>query len=257
MLSSTTLALQTIALVSDAGTPGISDPGLALAAECVAKGYSVVPVPGACAAIAAISISALDAREFTFFGFLPRGGKSRRQKLLEIAAEQRSCVLYEAPHRIVSTLNGLVDAGAGKRLCVCAREVHACYKNHINTNHHLYRSPISCDVQLTKRYEESYRGELQNAALWFESVVEREGRVRGEFTVVLGPMDESTLHSKKLQAKEAEAERVCASVCLGKRLVSHHPFYALPGESAAQGSVQSGRVGLSRRQTGRFNVGSS
>ena len=145
---------QSVALVSDAGTPGISDPGFALAAECAARGHGIVSVPGACAAVAAVSICGLDAREFTFFGFVPRAGRARRQKLSEIAAERRACVLYEAPHRLVSTLNGLANAGAAQRPCICARE-------------------------LTKVYEESWRGAVAEAAAWFASVAERDGRVRG------------------------------------------------------------------------------
>jgi len=176
-------ANQSVALVSDAGTPGISDPGLEIAAQCIAHGHPLVPVPGACAATAALSVSALDAREFTFFGFVPRAGRSRREKVRQIANERRACVLYEAPHRVVSTLTAIAEAGAAHRQCVCSRE-------------------------LTKVHEEHFRGDVSEAAERFAAVTAQEGRVRGEFTIVLAPLDRETTHAMDEEAKEEKASRV-------------------------------------------------
>ena len=96
--------------MSDAGTPGISDPGALLAAECAAAGVPLVPVPGACAAIAALSISGFAAAGFRFGGFLPRAGRGRREALAALVADERAAVLYESPHRVVATLRELADA---------------------------------------------------------------------------------------------------------------------------------------------------
>ena len=172
-----------VAVVSDAGTPCISDPGFALASESASRGFPVVSVPGPCAAVAAVSVCGYDAREFTFFGFLPRTGRNRREKLAEVASERRACVLYEAPHRIVSVLEGLAAAGAARRPCVCARE-------------------------LTKIHEESYRGEVGQAAQFFSAIAEREGRVRGEFTVVLGPMEQAAARRLDEEDEAGKAQLV-------------------------------------------------
>ena len=91
-LSSLLASGLSVAVVSDAGTPGISDPGLALATECAARGVPIVPVPGPCAAVAAISVAGVSATEFVFAGFVARGGKSRRSKVAEISAEPRAVV---------------------------------------------------------------------------------------------------------------------------------------------------------------------
>lgn len=178
-----------VAVVSDAGTPGISDPGLALAAECARRGFPVVPVPGPCAAVAAVSVSGFAATEFVFGGFLPRGGRTRRQRVAELASERRAVVLYEAPHRMLETLGDLIEAGAAEREVVCAREI-------------------------TKLHEEFHRGTVASARAWYASVVERDGKLRGEFTVVIAPIDAATLELRRGEAaadaegRAAEAVRV-------------------------------------------------
>ncbi|CAB1104795.1 unnamed protein product [Ectocarpus sp. CCAP 1310/34] len=103
---------KSVAVVSDAGTPGISDPGMELAAACAAEGLRVVPVPGACAAVAAVSVAGFPSHEFVFFGFVSgkRGSAVRRRKLAEIAQEPRTCIMYESPHRIADTLGALLKA---------------------------------------------------------------------------------------------------------------------------------------------------
>jgi 16S rRNA (cytidine1402-2'-O)-methyltransferase len=130
---------ESIALVSDAGTPLVSDPGFLLVAAAVAAGIVVTPVPGPNAAIAALSASGLPCDRFGFEGFLPARAAARRRRLAELAAEPRTLVLYEAPHRIADCLADLASAcGGGRRACV-AREI-------------------------TKRFETFYRGTLEELA---------------------------------------------------------------------------------------------
>ena len=99
----------TVALTTDAGTPGISDPGFGLVRACLERGIEVLPVPGCCAAVAALSISGFDTREFAFYGFLPRERKDLREKLREIAAGVKIAVVHESPFRIIGLLEVLAE----------------------------------------------------------------------------------------------------------------------------------------------------
>jgi 16S rRNA (cytidine1402-2'-O)-methyltransferase len=131
---------ESIGLVSDAGTPLVSDPGYLLVAAAIEAGITVSPVPGPNAAIAALCASGLPCERFSFEGFLPARAAARRRRLAEIAAEPRTLVLYEAPHRIAECLDDLVAAcGESRRACI-AREI-------------------------TKRFETFYRGSLGELAL--------------------------------------------------------------------------------------------
>jgi len=112
-----------VALVSDAGTPLVSDPGYRLVAAAGAAGIAVVPVPGACAAIAALSVAGVPTDRFVFEGFLPPKAAARRARLAALAAESRTLVFYEAPHRVVETLQDLAAAFGGDRPAVLAREL--------------------------------------------------------------------------------------------------------------------------------------
>lgn len=134
-----------MALVTDAGTPLLSDPGARLVQAAIEAGVKVVPVPGASALLAALVASGLDATRFTFYGFLARTGAGRKQALDEIAALTHTAVLYEAPGRLVATLRALEDAGAGGpgRTAVVARE-------------------------MTKQFEELRRGTLGDLAAYYE-----------------------------------------------------------------------------------------
>lgn len=130
---------ESLALISDAGTPLVSDPGYLLVAAAIASGIAVTPVPGPSAAIAALSAAGLPCDRFCFEGFLPARASARRRRLAELAAETRTLVLYEAPHRIAECLEDLASAcGAERRACV-AREI-------------------------TKRFETFYRGSLGELA---------------------------------------------------------------------------------------------
>jgi len=146
---------QRVALVADAGMPGISDPGERLVAAAVAAGYPVEVVPGPSASLAALVVSGLPAGRFAFEGFLPRKGSGRTERLAAVAAEPRTTVLYEAPHRLARTLSDLAAACGGTRRVVVARE-------------------------LTKLHEEVWRGTLEGAAAWAA-----ERRPPGEVAIVL------------------------------------------------------------------------
>ena len=147
-----------VAIVSDAGTPGISDPGARIVRAAIDAGYDVSAVPGPSAAIMALTISGLAAERFVFEGFIPRKGTDRAARLAEIAAERRTTVIYEAPHRVLRTLDDLRDVCGDDRVVVVTRE-------------------------LTKLYEEVVRGPLGTIDI---------GGPRGEYVLVLdgAPIDD-------------------------------------------------------------------
>jgi 16S rRNA (cytidine1402-2'-O)-methyltransferase len=144
-----------VALVTDAGTPLVSDPGARLVSAVIAAGHGVVPVPGPSAALAALVASGLPAEPFTFYGFLARSGRGRSDRLDEIAALPHTAVLYESPARLVGLLEELSERSGADRRVAVARE-------------------------LTKIHEEVVRGTLPEVASRY-----RDGGVRGEVVVVL------------------------------------------------------------------------
>jgi 16S rRNA (cytidine1402-2'-O)-methyltransferase len=144
-----------VAVVTDAGMPGISDPGERLVRAAAADGHVVEVVPGPSAAVAALVASGLPTGRFVFEGFLPRRGSGRTQRLSELADERRTIVLYEAPHRMARTLADLSTAFGGDRRIAVARE-------------------------LTKLHEEVWRGTLGDAVEWAA-----RQEPRGEFVIVL------------------------------------------------------------------------
>jgi 16S rRNA (cytidine1402-2'-O)-methyltransferase len=125
-----------IALVSDAGTPAVSDPGFELVRAVAAAGFEIIAIPGPCAAIAALSIGALPTDRFCFEGFLPARGAARRARLGSLANEARTIVLYEAPHRVRETLEDCAAVFGGERNATVAREIT---KLHETT----YRGPLA------------------------------------------------------------------------------------------------------------------
>ena len=114
---------ESFALVSDAGTPLVSDPGARLVRAAIDAGIRVVPIPGASALLAALVASGLSSERFTFYGFLPRTGRERRRALDEIVVARHTSVVYESPARLVDTLGDLEERGAGTRQSVVAREM--------------------------------------------------------------------------------------------------------------------------------------
>ncbi|WP_139492609.1 16S rRNA (cytidine(1402)-2'-O)-methyltransferase [Brevibacillus dissolubilis] len=145
-----------IALVSDAGLPAISDPGADLVRDATAEGITVIPIPGANAALTGLIASGLPTDRFVFAGFLPRDKKPRTQELQRLRKYPETLLFYEAPHRIVKTLEAIYEAW-GDRNVVLARE-------------------------LTKRYEEFSRGRLSELIAWLG---EGEGEIRGEFCMIV------------------------------------------------------------------------
>jgi 16S rRNA (cytidine1402-2'-O)-methyltransferase len=144
-----------VAFVTDAGTPGISDPGERLVAAAVDAGIAVELVPGPSAVIAALVLSGLPTARFVFEGFLPRKGRERAERLADLAAEQRTTVLYEAPHRLAPTVADLAEACGGERRIAIARE-------------------------LTKRFEDVWRGTLAEAVVRSSTM-----EARGEHVLVV------------------------------------------------------------------------
>ncbi|TWH46841.1 16S rRNA (cytidine1402-2'-O)-methyltransferase [Sporomusa sp. KB1] len=145
---------ESIALVSDAGMPGISDPGVDLVRMAIANGIPVVPLPGPNAALTALIASGMDTALFTFVGFLPKTTKHRRQLLEKLANCPYTLVFYEAPHRVRATLEELITS-FGDRQAVAARE-------------------------LTKKFEEFVRGSLYTLGQHFS-----QNQPRGEFTIIV------------------------------------------------------------------------
>jgi 16S rRNA (cytidine1402-2'-O)-methyltransferase len=168
---------QRVAVITDAGMPGISDPGERVVRAAVAAGYAVEVVPGPSAAISALVLSGLPTGRWVFEGFLPRRGSGRSERLVELAGERRTIVIYEAPHRLVRTLEDLGSALGPDRPVVVARE-------------------------LTKMHEEVWRGRLDAAlAHWLQVAP------RGEFVLVVAgapPPTEAT--DEELAAAVADEE---------------------------------------------------
>ena len=152
---------ENIALVSDAGTPAISDPGFMLVRECVKQGVSVECLPGATAFVPALVNSGLPNDKFCFEGFLPVK-KGRQTKLKELAAEMRTMVFYESPFRVLKTLKDLSENMGADR-------------------------PVSVSREISKLYEETVRGTLQDAITHF--LVHEP---KGEFVIVLGGLEKQT-----------------------------------------------------------------
>ena len=127
------LAGESCALVTDAGTPAISDPGEELVAQCAAQDIPVVPIPGACAFVNALAVSGLPTTRFTFEGFLPMNKKNRRAHLESLLGEERTMVFHEAPHKLLSTLTDFQDAfGPDRRISLC-RELTKLHEEVVRT----------------------------------------------------------------------------------------------------------------------------
>lgn len=123
-----------IALVSDAGTPGICDPGEEVIKKCIDLGINVVPIPGACAMINSLICSGIDTKEFTFLGFLPLNKSSRKNKLEEIENSNKTIIIYEAPHKLETTLKDLKEILSKNRRIVLAREITKIHEEFIRGN---------------------------------------------------------------------------------------------------------------------------
>ena len=175
---------ETVVCVSDAGLPGIADPGGDLARRAIAEGIPVTPLPGANAALSALICAGLPLDGFTFVGFLPRKEKKRREVLTRIAAYPETLIFYEAPHRLRDALAALVDAlGAQRRACA-ARE-------------------------LTKKFEELRRTTLGDLLVHY-----REHEPRGEFVLIVAGADESAVAADAAEEMSL-TERYAAHIAKG------------------------------------------
>ena len=152
-----------IALVTDAGTPAISDPGEEIVKEALKEDIEVIPVPGACALITALIASGMNTKEFKFIGFLPLNKKNRKEKIEEIEKETQTIILYEAPHKLLGTLEDLKGIVADRKV-VLAKE-------------------------LTKIHEEFIRGTIQE-------LLEKVKEPKGEFIILIEGADKSDKERK-------------------------------------------------------------
>jgi len=180
-----------VAVVSDAGTPGISDPGERLVRAAIDADAIVSAIPGACAAISALVTSGLPTERFVMEGFLPRRGQERTDRLTDIAAEHRTIVLYEAPHRIARTLADLTEVCGGDR-------------------------QISISRELTKMHEETVRSTLSDLAI---------GEPRGEYVIVIAgrtrevePITEESIRDALDAALQTGLSRRDAAAEVSRRL---------------------------------------
>ncbi|WP_104401295.1 16S rRNA (cytidine(1402)-2'-O)-methyltransferase [Vibrio penaeicida] len=167
-----------IALVSDAGTPLISDPGYHLVNQCRQAGVKVVPLPGACAVVTALSAAGLPSDRFSFEGFLPPKSKGRKDKFLEIAKAERTCIFYESPHRIMDSLKDMLEILGSDREVVLARE-------------------------LTKTYETIQGMPLGELIPWIE---ENDNRKKGEMVLLI--------HGHREQATEEIPDEVTRTLSI-------------------------------------------
>lgn len=155
-----------IALITDAGTPAISDPGEVLVCKCQEAGVPVTSLPGCCALITALTLSGLPTRRFCFEAFLPTDKKERRQILEELRSETRTIILYEAPHHLKKTLTELYEVLGNRRVTLCR--------------------------ELTKKFETVLPTTLEEAIAFYE-----ENEPRGEYVLVLEGADRSELEAEK------------------------------------------------------------
>ncbi len=156
-----------VALITDAGTPAISDPGQVLTDMCHEAGIKVTSLPGPCALVTALAMSGLDSRRFVFEGFLPSDKKSRRQVISDLTNEKRTIIIYEAPHHLKATLSELNEKLGDRKIAICR--------------------------ELTKKFEEVVRTTLAEAAAFYIS-----HEPRGEYVLVLEGADDKSVPDESL-----------------------------------------------------------
>lgn len=177
-----------IALISDAGTPLINDPGYHLVKTVVTNGVQVIPIPGACAAIAALSAAGLPTDKFVFEGFLPAKSNAQLQRLQELVTETRTMIFYESPHRLLQTIKNMLEVFGADRYGVIAKE-------------------------LTKVFETIYSNTLIEIQNWLLTEPERQ---KGEFVILLKGAEKTVtinpeiLHILKILAKDLPVKQAAA-----------------------------------------------
>jgi 16S rRNA (cytidine1402-2'-O)-methyltransferase len=191
-----------VALVSEAGMPGVSDPGYELTLAALAAGHEVSPVPGASASVAAVAASGLPSRQFIFLGFLPRRSAERRRLFESVAEERRTLVAFESPHRVQAALSDIRAALGDRRIAVCR--------------------------ELTKLHEEIFRGSVSAA-------IDHFTEPRGEFTLVIEgdtghvpEADDEELRSELRRLREAGVSARDAATQVARRTgVARRRVYTL------------------------------
>ncbi|MGQ0813581.1 MAG: 16S rRNA (cytidine(1402)-2'-O)-methyltransferase [Gemmatimonadota bacterium] len=206
-----------LAIVSDAGTPLLSDPGARIVQAVIEAGHDVVPIPGASALLAALVASGVDPEPFTFFGFLPRSGRERKQRLSEIATLRHTVVIYEAPGRVAKLLEDLIAVAGDERRVTVGREI-------------------------TKLHETFVRGTLREAYAYYQ-----DQQVRGEVAVVLAgapeakPEDQETaalVMARELLATGASPRDAAKQIARSLN-VARNRAYEITQGIAAEGSPDS------------------
>jgi 16S rRNA (cytidine1402-2'-O)-methyltransferase len=194
---------ETVTLITDAGTPGISDPGSRIVRAVIDAGHNVSAVPGPSAFVMALIVSGFDTTRFVFEGFVPRSGRERATRLAAIAAESRTTVLYEAPHRVERTITDLAAACGDQRGVAVARE-------------------------LTKIYESVWRGSLVDAVAHL-----RDTTPRGEYVIVLqgapprGEVSDDEIRSALHLALEGHSRKDAVEAVVGQLEVPKRRVYDL------------------------------
>ncbi|MCI0477172.1 MAG: 16S rRNA (cytidine(1402)-2'-O)-methyltransferase, partial [Anaerolineales bacterium] len=170
-----------VAVISEAGTPGLSDPGYELVCAALARDFRVVPIPGANALTAALVASGLPTDQFVFLGFLPRQKSARRKFLQSVADEPRTLIAYEAPHRVRASLDDIAEMFGNRAICI-ARE-------------------------LTKMYEEFFRGNVDQAREHFAAHAPR-----GEFTIVIAGKTAASSEQSTVNSEQWSDARLVSAV---------------------------------------------
>ena len=173
-----------VAVTTDAGTPCISDPGYGLVKACVERGIEVIPIPGCCAAVSAMSVSGFDTREFAFYGFLPREKKDLREKLLQMARGVAVAAVHESPYRVTELVETIAEV--------------------------LPETHISCSCDLTKLHEKTIRGTAGEVAQMLRDNPKTE---KGEYCLVLD------FHEVKLPEEKAPAAEVSLEAQLVEQML--------------------------------------
>jgi 16S rRNA (cytidine1402-2'-O)-methyltransferase len=210
------LSGESVALISDAGTPLLSDPGERLVSAAIAAGIRVVPIPGASALLAALVASGITTERFTFYGFLPRKGRERASVLEELVHLAHTAVVYEAPGRVASTLAELAECGAGERHTAVARE-------------------------LTKQFEEFRRGTVAELARYYQ-----DSPPRGEVVIVLAGAAEvaTELDEEALRAlagdllASGKSARDVARALMAEHGLARNDAYRLAQEAGRAATVR-------------------
>jgi 16S rRNA (cytidine1402-2'-O)-methyltransferase len=198
-----------VALISDAGTPLLSDPGARLVRAAIDAEVSIIPIPGASALLPALIASGIDAERFTFYGFLARKGRERDATLAELVSARHTAVLYEAPMRVAETLSELADRGAGERFAAVARE-------------------------MTKQHEEVRRGTVGALRAYYQ-----EAPPRGEVVIVLAGAearvpDESDVRARaRVLVAEGQSARDVVARLVAELGVPRNRAYAIVEEEKA------------------------